>query len=623
MPERTVPEAVQQGTMKRGFKVLGRGIRQQPQPFAVAVAAAAVYGAGTAGSGWILGRVTDQVLAPAFDAGRVEPRALLQAAGLLAIVATITAVAVALRRIFAGLTSVNLQAHYRNAVSTQYLRLPLTWHHRHPAGQLLSNASSDVEATFMVFNPLPFSLGVIVMLFVAGAAMVAADPVLASVGLTVLPAVAIANVVYQRVISPKVVRAQQLRAEVAAIAHESFDGALVVKAMGREGEETARFAAATDTLRAANVDIGKTRGVFDPMIELLPTLGTLAVLGLGTWRVSTGAAQAGDVVQVAYLLALLAFPVRAIGWVLGDLPRAAVGWSRIESVLEAKGEMAFGQQDLPSAGPAQLELDRVRYGYSTAGDADLSQQPTRGADGLVEVEEVIEVLHGIDLPIRAGSTVAIVGPTGSGKSTLVGLLVRLVDPATGRVLIDMVDAREVRSGTLAAAAALVPQSTFVFDDTVRGNITLGATGPDGVELDDDRVWEALRMAQGDRFVAAMPAGLDTRVGERGTSLSGGQRQRIALARAVVRSPRLLVLDDATSAVDPRVEQAILTGLREGTDGLTVVVVAYRKATISLADEVVFVERGRVVDRGSHVDLLERQPRYRHMVNAYDEEAATR
>jgi ABC-type multidrug transport system fused ATPase/permease subunit len=197
------------------------------------------------------------------------------------------------------------------------------------------------------------------------------------------------------------------------------------------------------------------------------------------------------------------------------------------------------------------------------------------------------------------------------------LLVRLVDPDTGQVLLDGRDARELAPGGVASVAALVPQSTFVFDDTVRGNVTLGAA------IDDEQVWAALRIAQADGFVAALPDALDTRVGERGASLSGGQRQRLALARAVVRSPRLMVLDDATSAVDPRVEQAILDGLRSQSDGVTVVVVAYRKATISLADEVVFVERGRVVDRGPHLELLERRPRYRHLVNAYEEEAMAR
>ncbi len=620
MPGPVTP-TVRQGTMRRGFGVLWRGIREQPRWFAVAVLGAAVYGVGTAGSGYVLGRVTDQVLAPAFASGQVDPGSLWAATGVLAAVATVTAIAVAVRRIFAGLTSINLQASYRRQVSSQYLRLPLSWHHRHPTGQLLSNASSDIEASFMVFNPLPFSIGVLFMLVVAGVAMVLADPVLAAVGLTVLPAVAISNVVYQRYISPKVVRSQQLRAGVASIAHESFDGALVVKALGREADETARFAEAADTLRAANVAVGRTRGIFDPLIEMLPTLGTLAVLGLGTWRVRTGDAQAGDVVQVAYLLALLAFPVRAIGWVLGDLPRAAVGFGRVDSVLTATGEMEFGTDGLPASGAAALELSEVRYAYRGAGDSDLSDNDLVLAD--VVEDAPIEVLHGVDLAVRPGTTVAVVGPTGSGKSTLASLLVRLVDPASGEVLLDGVDARSVDRGGIARAAALVPQSTFVFDDTVRGNVTLGATDADGVELDDDAVWEALRLAQGDRFVAALPSGLDTRVGERGTSLSGGQRQRIALARAVVRSPRLLVLDDATSAVDPRVEQAILNGLRDGTDGLTVVVVAYRKATIAVADEVVFVERGRVVDRGTHTELLERQPRYRHLVNAYEEEAAAR
>ncbi len=620
MPDRPVPSTAHQGTMRRGFGVLWRGIRDEPRLFATAVAGSAVYGAGTAGTGYLVGRITDEVLAPAFAAGRVDHAALLGAAGLLALVALVTAAAVAVRRIFAGMTSVNLQARYRRAVSRQYLRLPLSWHHRHPAGQLLSNANSDVEATFMVFNPLPFSLGVIVMLVIAGVAMVAADPVLAAVGLTVLPAVAISNIVYQRVMSPKVVRAQQLRAAVAAIAHESFDGALVVKALGREGEETSRFSAATDELKAANVDVGRTRGVFDPLVELLPTLGTLAVLALGTWRVSSGAAQAGDVVQVGYLLALLAFPVRALGWVLGELPRAAVGWGRVESVLRAKGEMRFGADRLDGSGPLDLRLDDVSYAFELGVDEDLSAEV---ADPNAAGPERIEVLHDVHLTVAAGSTVAVVGPTGSGKSTLAGLLVRLVDPHTGEVLLDGVDARRIAAGGIAEAAAMVPQSTFVFDDTVRGNVTLGATGPDGRELDDEMVWAALQLAQGDRFVAALPSGLDTRVGERGTSLSGGQRQRVALARAMVRGPRLLVLDDATSAVDPRVEQAILGGLRESQEGLTVVVVAYRKATISLADEVVYIERGRVVDRGTHVELLERHPRYRHLVNAYEEEAAAR
>jgi ABC-type multidrug transport system fused ATPase/permease subunit len=222
------------------------------------------------------------------------------------------------------------------------------------------------------------------------------------------------------------------------------------------------------------------------------------------------------------------------------------------------------------------------------------------------------VLRDVTFDVPAGRTIALVGPTGSGKSTVTSLAARLVDPAHGEVVVDGIDVRELRRGALSEAVALVPQTTFVFDDTVRGNVTLGAG------LGDDEVWAALRLAQADRFVRALPDGLDTMVGERGASLSGGQRQRLALARALVRRPRLLVLDDATSAVDPSVEQAILAGLRETADGTTVLVIAYRRATIALADEVVFLDRGRVVARGTHAELLSRVPGYANLVTAYED-----
>jgi ATP-binding cassette subfamily B protein len=592
------------GTLRRGLRIVGRGIRDEPRTFALAVLGSAVYGAGTAGSGWLLGRVTDDVVGPALRGeGGVSTGDVWRAGGVLALVALVTAAGVVVRRAAAGTTMYALQARYRRRVTRQYLHLPLAWHHRHPAGQLLSNANADVEATWQVFAPLPFSLGVLVMLAVAVVAMAAADPVLAVIGLFVLPAVGVANVVYQRRMSPLVMRAQQLRADVSGVAHESFDGALVVKALGREREETERFGAEAARLRDANAAVGRMRGVFDPLVEALPTLGTLAVLVVGTARVGSGAADTGDVIQVAYLLTLLGFPVRALGWVLGELPRTVVGWERISAVLRAGGGLEHGSEQLRPDGPAALDLQQVGYAYVDSGG-----------------EESV-VLHGITVDVRAGSTVAVVGPTGSGKSTLAGLLVRLVDPRDGRVLLDGVDLRDLRRGGVAAAAALVPQGTFVFDDTVRGNITLGLGPEDGVP--DGRVWAALRLAQGEGFVAALPAGLDTRVGERGASLSGGQRQRIALARALVRRPRLLVLDDATSAVDPRVEAAILAGLRESGLGTTVVVVAYRQATIALADEVLYLEHGRLADRGTHAELSGRSAGYARLVTAYQRDAEER
>ena len=590
-------------TLRRGMFVLGQGIRRAPRMFAVAVVGSALYGVMTAGSAWALGRVTRDVITPSFRSGHVDGGDLARGAALLAAVALLLVIGVIARRIAAGIVVYDLGAIFRRRVTAQYLRLPLAWHSRHPTGQLLSNANADVEATFQVFAPLPMAIGVVVMLVVAAVAMLVADPVLALIGFCVFPAVFAVNVVFQRRMSPLVTRAQRLRAEVSDVAHESFDGALVVKSLGREAEETRRFAGRAEELRDANVAVGRTRGMFDPVIEAIPNLGTLAVLAVGTSRAAHGESSVADVVQVAYLFSLLAFPVRALGWVLGELPRSAVGWARVESVLHATGRLSFGTGELPGTGAAHVVLDHVEYAHVDA-------------DG-----DVVPALVDISLDVRPGTTVAVVGPTGSGKSTLTGLLVRLVDPDRGAVCLDGVDLTTLRAGEVARSTALVPQHTFLFDDSVRGNVTLG---DEGLQDDDDhRVWAALRTAQVDGFVAGLPHGLDTQVGERGATLSGGQRQRIALARALVRRPRLLVLDDATSAVDPQVEAAILAGLRSADTDSTVVVVAYRKATIALADQVVFLSGGRVVDVGTHGELSARRPAYRNLVDAYERDAAER
>jgi ABC-type multidrug transport system fused ATPase/permease subunit len=311
--------------------------------------------------------------------------------------------------------------------------------------------------------------------------------------------------------------------------------------------------------------------------------------------VAAGSTDPGDLVFIAYLFTLLALPIRAIGWVLADLPRGLAGIDRITPVLDATGETPHGPEAAPEGvGGAAIDLQDVEFRF------DGASRPT---------------LRDITFDVAPGRTVAVVGPTGSGKSTLAGLLVRLVDPADGAVLLDGVDLRRLREGEVSGQASFVAQGTFLFDDTVRDNITLGA--PYG----DEDVWTALRVAAADDFVAALPDGLDTRVGERGASLSGGQRQRIALARAIVRRPRLLVLDDATSAVDPAVEARILDALRASDEPSTVIVVAYRQATIALADEVVWIEHGRVTSRGSHEELLARVPGYAALVRAYQQAVA--
>jgi ABC-type multidrug transport system fused ATPase/permease subunit len=591
-----VASKVTSAVMRQGLRVLGVAVRTEKAVFALAVLASAVYGGMTVASAWALGWATENVVLPAFAEGRVGAGALWTGAGLILGTALLKALGVAGRRILAGVMQYRMQARSRRDVTKQYLRLPLSWHHRHPTGQLLSNASADAEAAWAPLAPLPMAVGVIVMLVTAAVAMVFTDLVLALVGFLIFPAIAVLNLVYQRRLSPLATRAQQLRAEVSEIAHESFDGALVVKTLGREDLETERFLRRAHELRDANIAVGRVRGLFDPMLEALPTLGVLAVLAVGALRLSGGAIGSGDLVQVAYLFTLLAFPIRALGWVLAELPRSVVGWQRVQAVLDATGSMDYGTREAaaPESGPAALEVRGVSYAYGEA-----------------------EVLHDVAFEVPAGRTVAIVGPTGAGKSTLVQLLVRLVDPDRGAVLLDGADLRELAYGAVASSAALVPQQTFLFDDTVRGNVALN------LDTSDEDVWAALRLAQADGFVARLPEGLDTRVGERGASLSGGQRQRVALARAIVRRPRLLVLDDATSSVDPQVEAKILYGLRDAAESSTVVVVAYRMATIALADEVVYLDHGRVVDHGPHEELIERCAGYRNLVTAYEREEAER
>ena len=276
--------------------------------------------------------------------------------------------------------------------------------------------------------------------------------------------------------------------------------------------------------------------------------------------------------------------------------------------------MAYGDAGLSPGGSGATAVREVSYSYEVAERADLGSADDSGVE--VAGEQVV-ALSDVTIEVPAGRTTAVVGPTGSGKSTLTNVVLRLVDPSGGVVEIDGRDLRTVQRGGIPSVATLVAQQTFLFDDSVRGNVTLGQ------EVDDADLADALEIAQADGFVAELPDGIDTRVGERGASLSGGQRQRVALARAVIRRPQLLVLDDATSAVDPAIETAILDGLRERSQGMTVLVVAYRMSTISMADRVAYLERGHVIDQGTHTELMGRCEGYQRLVTAYTREAQER
>ncbi|MFF0374541.1 ABC transporter ATP-binding protein [Actinoplanes missouriensis] len=574
----------------RGLRVLGQAIRTEPRLFVISSIGSSVFGFLIIANSYVVGFVTGHVIVPAFAAGSVRTASLALVVALLVGISGLRVASIFGRRLGAGYMQFRLQARYRRAVTRRYLSLPPAWHQRHATGTLLSNANSDVEASFGPIAPLPFAVGTIVMIFGAMIALFLTDWVLALVGVALFPTLFALNLAYSRRMSPRQIHAQRMRAKVSAVAHESFDGALVVKTMGREADESRRFGVFVTELRDALISVGRLRGVFDPLMDSLPSVGTLAVLLIGTWRLQSGAISVSELVSVAFLFTVLAFPVRAIGWVVGELPRSVAGWERVQAVLSAEGDLRYGDATVPGSGPAELRFEQVSYRYA--------QGPA--------------VLEDVTFTVPPGKTVALVGATGSGKSTIAALAIRLVDPDSGSVALDGVKLPDLSAAALAGAAALVPQIPFVFDDTVRGNISLDRPG-----VDDDRVWHALRLAQADRFTAGLPDGLDTEVGERGTSLSGGQRQRLTLARALAGRPRLLVLDDATSAVDPRVEAAVLGALRDGDAGASILVVAYRRATIALADQVVYLHQGRVVATGTHRELMAAQPGYADLVTAYE------
>ncbi len=583
-------------TLLGGFRVLGVAIRHEPWVFTLSTLGSVLFGALTVADAWVLGWSTDHVVLPAFQSGATTTGGLVAILALFLGVAILRAVGIVARRLGAGIMQYRMQATFRRNVTRQYLTLPMSWHQRHPTGELLSNANSDVEAAFAPIAPLPMAVGTLAMMVIAIVQMLFTDIAMAIVGLLVFPLVMVVNVVFQRLSSPIFTRIQALRAELSEIAHESFDGAMVVKTLGRETEETDRFAAKARVLRDEGIRAGRIRAAFDPFLESLPNLGVLAVLGVGVLRVRSGTADPGDVVTVAYLLTIVAFPIRSIGWMLGEFPRSVVGFSRVSKVLDTVSDTTYGDARLAAADQgAALVVDDLSYTYE-AGQ---------------------RLLDGVSFSVEPGRTVAVVGATASGKSTLTSLVTRLIDPQAGAVRVDGQDLRDLAPGELAAHVSLVPQSAFLFDDSVRGNVTLGAP------LADDEVWEALRTAQADGFVAALPHGLDSQLGERGTTLSGGQRQRLSLARALVHRPRLLVLDDATSAVDPEVEARILAAMRRLGGDSTLLLIAYRKATIALADEVLFLDEGRIADRGTHQELLERNFGYASLVNAYENEGVTK
>ena len=575
---------------RRGASLVRRFMRTHPWPFVVSVAGAVMFSAAAVGATIAIGKTTDLLITPAFSEG-IDGATVVGGVLIVIGVGLLRGASIVVRRYYAAMVEARMQRTLRDDIVEKYLTVPLSFHQRTPTGELLAHADADVVGTTTVIKPLPFSIGVIALVVFALVSLVAVDWTFALVAVVLFPMLAVINRVYTHYVEEPVGRVQEELGDVSTVAHESFDGVLVVKTLGLQDAETARFSRSAAQLREAALDVGRIRATFEPLIDALPNLGTLVLLVVGTWRVEADAVTVGDLVQASLLFSILAFPMRVFGFFLQELPRAVVSVDRVDGVLaEADSTARPGSGARLSGGPLAMSVRDVHYAY----------------DGQ-------EVLRGVTFDLAAEETLALVGATGSGKSTLLRLLVRLDDPDSGQIELGGVTLDALDPAELRAATALVFQESFLFASSLRENIAPG--GGAG----DPGVADAARVAQVERFLPDLPHGWDTVGGERGVTLSGGQRQRVALARALARRPRVLLLDDATSAVDPTVEAAILDGVRsQGPTSL--LIVAHRLSTIRLADRVVFLEGGRVAAMGTHDELLS-LPEYQAIVAAYEVEAS--
>jgi ATP-binding cassette subfamily B protein len=524
--------------------------------------------------------------------------------GLVAAAGVASGIFTAFRRYYAFREARWTETKLREQLFGHILRLHIGYHDRSQTGQLMSRSSSDLQQIQAFVVMIPITLSNLAMVISVTVILALTNPLLTVVALAPLPLVNFAGRRFSSSIHPAVQAVQQEQAELATVVEETVSGVRVIKGFGAESVQSAKLEVEADDIRRVSIDAAKIRAKYLPAIELLPQIGLIGVLGVGGLQVIDGTLTLGELVSFNIYVALLVAPLRMLGMTIAWGQRAAAALKRINEVLDTVPLITDPEQPtaLPTAqtGSAQtgspqrcspmgaVRFDHVEFGY----DDDLP------------------VLKNFNLELAAGQSIALVGGTGSGKSTVARLLIRFYDAEAGSITIDGVPIGDLALHELRRAVGVVFEDTLLFHDSVAANIAFAdpAASHDAIE-------RAARLAGAHDFIVGLPDAYETELGERGYSLSGGQRQRIAIARAILADPRILVLDDATSAVDPSKEHEIRSAMSTVMDGRTTIVIAHRPGTIALADTVALVDEGRVIATGTHDHLLATDARYREVLAA--------
>lgn len=563
--------------LRAGARLIRELVSRQRLNFFVAVSGAAVFATFTAGSSLGIRWLIDHAIVPRFEEGSVAWSTVLTGCLIIVVIALIRAVGVVVRRTFAGRAQWGVAEKLTMEVLERYGSQPVPWHGRHGTGDLVARAAVDTETSTAVLAPLPYGSSVVLLLVISALGLFLTDPAIGLVSLVVLPVLTLANIGYQRKVDRHFEDAQDKMGELSRSVLESFEAVAVVKAYGAEKRETDRLSLIAAGLRDARVRAVRARATFEMVLDTVPSLANLCLLLVGAYRVRSGHLSVGELASSMYLFTLLVVPLRLIGYVFSELPHSLAGWRRIRSITE------------------EPLVPDPRAALATAEDHEalLFSNVTLAHGGN-------PVVSGVSFGVPVGRHTAIVGATGSGKTTFLRAVAGLVPVVGGTIHVT------------SRGVGYVQQEPFIFSESVRFNLCLGR------DVEPEVVETALRVADAE-FLLDLEKGLETALGERGTSLSGGQRQRLALARELVARPGLLLLDDTTSALDPPTELRVMENLQQTALVGTIVMVASRPSTIAAARAVVFLDSTGAVHASTHDALLAGQPEYRRLIEAFDDD----